>query len=297
MFIFFILFIILGIGVCGFIYYNSKDEINELLGFSSKDTIHSNENRVIKGDFDEETSKVPDKFESTKFSIKEVLDDLVQKLSFWKKKQLSDELDTVPMPSLQDVLAVGNDESEDEIIKEGEINLKQTEENPSGTASLKTEPSDIESFKEITSIEKKDENEKSLIEREKDINNISLNNENSQLQQPLERKIVYDTNVEGSDTSASSLSSSDNERLKDLEERYKKLDALFAEKTEELNITKRQLENEKKNRQEFEKVKELMQKEIEALKEKVKSLREQLDKVGADKEKPQIEGQQPLEDV
>jgi len=282
MFIFFILFIMLGIGLCGFIYYNSKDEINELLGLSTNKevkeySVRGNEDKeIIKGQFDRgKIIEEPDKSESTKISIREVLCDLVEKVSFWKKKQLSDELDTVPMPSLQDVLA-GN--LNDEETKEKETQIKETDEESIGTASLKIESPEGG----ITSMgDKEGDIDKNI--NDIDTGNIPLNG-TSQLQQSIEKEVGYNNDIEKTDISSSSTFFSNDEKFKDLEEKYKKLDTLFAEKTEELRLTKRQLENEIKNRQEFEKIKELMEKEIEALKEKVKSLREELDKVNADKD-------------
>ncbi len=278
MFIFFLLFITLGIGLCGFIYYNSKDEVNELLGLSTNkeikeySTLGNKDKEMIKGQFDgEKTIEEADKSDPTKISIREVLCSLVDKFSFWKKKQSSDELDTVPMPSLQDVLSESLD---DERIEEEETRVKKIDEDSTGTASLKIEPPG-----EITSME--GDIDKNINDIDTDNNSI---NGSGQLQQSLDKEVIYNNGIEKTDISSSSTSFPNEKEFKDLEEKYKKLDALFAEKTEELRLTKHQLENEIRNRQEFEKVKELMEKEIQALKEKVRSLREELDKVNVEKE-------------
>lgn len=61
-------------------------------------------------------------------------------------------------------------------------------------------------------------------------------------------------------------------QLSGLQEKYQKLDALFKEKSAELQKTKESLDNEIKNRKEFENVKELLEKEITDSKDRTRNI-------------------------
>lgn len=65
-------------------------------------------------------------------------------------------------------------------------------------------------------------------------------------------------------------------RLNELREKYDKLDALFNEKSAELEKTKTLLDNEIKNRKEFNKVKDLLEKELKDSKDKARDVQVEL---------------------
>ena len=74
------------------------------------------------------------------------------------------------------------------------------------------------------------------------------------------------------------------DKTNELREKYDKLQALFEEKSAELENTKKQIQNETQNRKEFEKIKSLLESELNNTKEKTRNIQVKLNSLNAENE-------------